>query len=287
MAAKLSFDRLRSILVVAVTQLPDYRTRPNTIYEMADAALAAFAVFFMQSASFLAYQRDMQRTQGHNNAQSLFGVEQVPSDPHIRNLLDPIAPEHLAVPFWRVFEQLRDGDYLTAYQGHWGQWLCALDGTQYFSSQKIHCAQCTRRISNERIYYSHTLVAPLIVAPDQQRVIALEPEFVRPQDGAEKQDCELRAAERWLRRNAGRFARGSVTLLGDDLYCHQPFCELVLAQHWHFAFTCKPDSHPALYQEVELLAKVGGVPELSEQHVVDGHPQIWHYRYATRLPQTG
>ena len=52
---------------------------------------------------------------------------------------------------------------------------------------------------NGRTYYSHSLVAPLLVAPGENRVIALEPEFVRPQDGHEKQDCELRAAERWLR----------------------------------------------------------------------------------------
>ena len=64
MAPTLSFDRLRSILVATVTQLPDQRTRPNRIYEMADAALGAFAVFFMQSPSFLAHQRDMQRTPG-------------------------------------------------------------------------------------------------------------------------------------------------------------------------------------------------------------------------------
>ena len=284
MAAKLSFDRLRSILVAAVTQLPDYRTRPNTIYELSDAALGAFAVFFMQSASFLAYQRDMQRTHGHNNAQSLFGIEQVPSDPHIRNLLDPIAPEHLAGPFGRIFEHLRDGDYLPAYQGHFGGWLLALDGTAYFSSQKIHCPQCTVRVSNDRTYYSHTLVAPLLVAPGQPRVIALEPEFVRPQDGVEKQDCELRAAARWLGRNAAHFGVSSVTLLGDDLYCHQPFCELVVATGWHFVFTCKPTSHPALYEEVDLLTKAGGVAELTEHHVVDGHPQVWHYRYASRLP---
>jgi hypothetical protein len=284
MAAKLSFDRLRSILVATVTRLPDYRTRPNTIYELSDAALGAFAVFFMQSASFLAYQRDMQRTQGHNNAQGLFGIEQVPSDPHIRNLLDPIAPEHLAGPFWRVFEHLRDGDYLPAYQGHLGQWLVALDGTEYFSSQKIHCPQCTVRVINDRTYYSHTLVAPLLVAPGQVRVIALEPEFVQPQDGVEKQDCELRAAERWLRRNATHFGSSCVTLLGDDLYCHQPFCELVLATGWHFVFTCKPASHPALYLEVELLTQAGGVMELTEHRVVDGHPQDWRYRYATRLP---
>jgi hypothetical protein len=96
MAPTLSFDRLRSILVATVTHLPDYRKRRDTVYEIADAALGAFAVFFMQSASFLAHQRDLQRTQGQNNAQSLFGIDQVPSDPQIRNLLDPIAPEYLA-----------------------------------------------------------------------------------------------------------------------------------------------------------------------------------------------
>ena len=51
-------------------------------------------------------------------------------------------------------------------------------------------------------------MAPLLVAPGENRVIALEPEFVRPQDGCEKQDCELRAAERWLQRNASRFPAG-------------------------------------------------------------------------------
>src|SRR5512136_3321093 len=98
MASTLSFDRLRSILVATVTHLPDQRTRPNTIYEMADAALGAFAVFFMQSPSFLAHQRDMQRHQGQNNASSLFGLDQVPSDPQIRNLLDAVSPEQLAPP---------------------------------------------------------------------------------------------------------------------------------------------------------------------------------------------
>ena len=183
MSQMLSFDRLRSILVATVTQLPDRRTRPNTKYEMADAALGAFAVFFMQSPCFLAHQRDMQRLKGQNNAASLLGLDEVPSDPQIRNLLDPVPPEQLAAPFWRVFEQLRAGDYLKVSQGHLGPWLCALDGTQYFGSAKIHCAQCSTRVVNGRTYYSHSLVAPLIVAPGENRVIALEPEFIRPQDG--------------------------------------------------------------------------------------------------------
>ena len=284
MASTLNFDRLRSILVATVSHLPDRRTRPNWIYELGDAVLGAFAVFFVQSPSFLAHQRDMQRSKGQNNAQSLFGIDQVPSDPQIRNLLDPIPPEQLAPPFWRVFEQLRDGDYLAGYQGHLGRWLCALDGTQYFSSQEIHCAQCSMRVVNDRTYYSHTLVAPLLVAPGENRVIALEPEFVRPQDGNAKQDCELRAAERWLKRNGSHFPPGSLTLLGDDLYCHQPFCELVLELRQHFVFTCKPDSHPALYQEIDLLTKAGGVSEVSQRRWNGQRYEIWRYRYALRVP---
>ena len=284
MAPRLSFERLRSILVANVTQLPDPRTGPHRIYEMADVALGAFSVFYMQSPSFLAHQKDMQSTKGRNNAQSLFGVDEVPSDPQIRNLLDPIEPAHLAAPFWMVLDHLRQGDYLKSYRGYLGGWLVGIDGTQYFSSEKIHCPQCTTRVINGRTYYSHSLVAPLIVAPGQKQVIALEPEFIRPQDGSEKQDCELRAAERWLARNAKRFAPGSLTFLGDDLYCHQPFCELVVGHHFHFAFTCKPDSHPALYQEIELLAKCGGVHEVTERQWNNGHTQIFHYRYATRVP---
>jgi hypothetical protein len=127
-------------------------------------------------------------------------------------------------------------------------------------------------------------VAPLIVAPGENRVLALEPEFIRPQDGCEKQDCELRAAERWLARNAQHFAPGAVTFLGDDLYCHQPFCELLISYQCHFAFTCKPESHAALYQEVALLGAVDGVQELTERQWHKGQTQVWHYRYANRVP---
>jgi len=32
-------------------------------------------------------------------------------------------------------------------------------------------------------------------------VISLDPEFITPQDGYEKQDCEVAAAKRWLHRH--------------------------------------------------------------------------------------
>jgi hypothetical protein len=78
------------------------------------------------------------------------------------------------------------------------------------------------------------------------RVIPVVPEPIRNGDGEEKQDCG---------RNAGKhgkeYAQLPPTLLGDDLYANQPFCEAVLKEKMHFIFTCKPGSHPQLYETVE------------------------------------
>ena len=64
--------------------------RHNQQYDVGDAVRGAFAVFFTQSASFLAHQRDMKRQRGQNNAESVFRIGRIPSDNHIRDLLDPV-----------------------------------------------------------------------------------------------------------------------------------------------------------------------------------------------------
>lgn len=65
--------------------LPDYRKPNNNMrYAIADAALAALSVFFMQSASFLAHQRDMEQRKRSNNGRTLFGIEKIPSDNQVR-----------------------------------------------------------------------------------------------------------------------------------------------------------------------------------------------------------
>jgi hypothetical protein len=94
------------MLTDALGKLPEPRNGRNKRYTMRDAALGAFSVFFMQYPSFLAYQRHMQQTKGHNNADSLFGVKRIPTDPQIRNLLDQVDPVHLRAPFWAILERV-------------------------------------------------------------------------------------------------------------------------------------------------------------------------------------
>ncbi|MGQ9601055.1 MAG: ISNCY family transposase, partial [Anaerolineae bacterium] len=58
--------------------------------------------------------------------------------------------------------------------------------------------------------------------PGKEQVLALEPEFIVPQDGHDKQDCEQQAIKRWVNRNAERFGEWELTVLTDDLHSHQP-----------------------------------------------------------------
>ncbi len=131
--------------------------------------------------------------------------------------MDPLAPAQLAAPFWEIFAGLAAAGELERYRSLAGNWLCALDGTEYFASTAIHCLRCSVRVVNGQPHYAHTAITPVLVAPGEAHVLTLEPEFITPQDGQEKQDCERNAAKRWLTRNAARFAGQAVTYLGDDL----------------------------------------------------------------------
>ena len=71
---------------------PDPRKGRGGNIAMADFGLSAFAMFFMQSASFLSFQGAVQKGQGRSNCQSLFGIQKIPSDNYIRDMLDEADP---------------------------------------------------------------------------------------------------------------------------------------------------------------------------------------------------
>jgi len=268
--------------------LTDTRTGQNVQYVVNDAAQAAFAIFFMQSASFLEGQRQLQETKGKSNAQTVFQMERIPTDTHIRNLLDPVSPAELNEEYRYLLAEMAASGHLASWQVLDGRLAVSLDGVYYFSSQKISCGNCqTRVLAEGQVQYSHSAITPVIVAPGQSHVLAYVPEFIRPQDGAEKQDCELNAAKRWLQQEQETLRHYRAVLLGDDLYSRQPLCEQLLSSNCAFIFVCHRDSHPALYAIVDAVAELGRVPTFSERRWNGRHGEIWTYRYLNNVPLRG
>ena len=155
-----------------------------------------FQCFSCKANRFLDYQRHLESHHGNSNARSLFGMMSVPTAPQIRNILDGIPATALSGMFHCVYQALKHQGHLKPFQFLGGGLLIALDGTRYFDSHKLHCQQCSsRKHKNGSITYFHSAILPVIVAPGQAQVISLAPEFITPQDGYEKQDCEVAAAK--------------------------------------------------------------------------------------------
>src|SRR5260370_82712 len=178
---------------------PDPRKGRGGNIAMADFGLSAFAMFFMQSASFLSFQRALEKGQGRSNCQSLFGIEKIPSDNYIRDMLDEADPALLAPCF------------------------------------------------NGKVESYHSMLAATVVAPGHAKIVPLMPEFIAPQDGAEKQDCERNAVKRWFGKHHARLAPLRPVYLGRELLAVPPIAPMRNDNSGDFIFTAKESSHPALY----------------------------------------
>ena len=114
-------------------------------------------------------------------------------------------------------------------------------------------------------------------------MLPLRPQFITPQDGDHKQDCETKAAYRWFDQNAARYASLRPIYLGDDLYANQPICEKVTQAGGDFIFRVKEGSHKTLFSYLDgvtwpttrVVKKTPGRNTLNK---------IYQYRIAEQLP---
>lgn len=269
----------------AIQSFPDKRIGKNLTYSIEDAGLGAFSVFFTQCASFLANQKTMKEIKGKSNAQTLFQIDQIPSDNHIRDLLDPVSPRFVFPVFDKALAGLSDSGYLNEFRIFNGDLLIPLDGTWYFSSKKIHCDNCsTIEHEDGTITYYHCVLTPVIAAPGQDKVIPLIPEFIEPQDGHDKQDCENAAVKRWIQNYGKKYSEMGVTISGDDLYCKQPMCLELLDNGFNYILVCKPNSHKTLYEWVELLEEGIDRHTVTLRRWNGKFQEIYRYKYANHVP---
>ncbi|MCP4113089.1 MAG: ISNCY family transposase, partial [Desulfobacteraceae bacterium] len=221
----------------------------------------------------------------NGNASNLFGLDRIPSHNQTRDVLDGVSPEYLVPVYDGVFRSLDRSGILRGLHGFEDDILIALDGAQYFSSKSISCKNCsTKKHRDGTVMYHHSVLMPAIVVPWDNMAIPLAPEFIVPQDGSSKQDCEANAGKRWTDDFRRRHKKVSATLLGDDLYSRQPMCEKVLKNRLNFIFVCKPSSHPTLYEWLDMLEKGGDLNTKTVRRWNGRFHEIYIYKYANDVP---
>lgn len=226
----LSADALIRLLGNTFAEVPDPHAGQADI-ALRDALLSGFALFHLKSPSLLAF--DQQRREG--NLQSLYHLQRVPCDTQMRTILDEVQPEDLRPAFRAVFRQLQRGKVLESMVFFQGCYLLSLDGTEYFSSNTIHCPSCLQRKSGkgDKITYYHQVLGAVLVHPDQREVIPLMPEPIIKQDGQTKNDCERNAAKRFLAKFRQDHPHLEVIVTEDGLSANGPHILELQQQRMH------------------------------------------------------
>jgi len=229
----------------------DTRQGSKIHHSIHDACMSAFAMMFFQDPSLLEFQRRMEDEAHANNLKTLFHVSSIPKDTCMGEVLDAVDPGQIAPLFDDFFRPLQRGKHLEQYQALGGRYLVSLDGSQYFSSEKISCPGCLVRDKGKR--YSHQIVQAALMKPGVRQVIPLAPEEVRNTDGREKQDCEITAGKRLLSRIRRSHPKLPLVIVGDSLYSKQPTIEAITELHMDYILVAKPEDHKKLTEWVNEM----------------------------------
>ncbi len=242
--------------------------------------MSAFAMFSLKSPSLLAF--DQERHEG--NLPRVYGMEKVPCDSRMREILDPVDPESLRPLFKHVFGALQRGKALEDMVCIEGHYLLALDGTSSFSSQEIHCESCRERHHrNGTITSSHQLLGAALIHPDQREVIPLMPEPIMQQDGTEKNDGERNAAKRLIVKLRQDHPHLKLLVTEESLRSNAPHMLTLHDHNLHDIVDVKEGDHPYLFEQVAAAERAGRVTYYDRD---DAETGLRHrFRFVSAMPR--
>jgi hypothetical protein len=278
-----SFASLVHALRAHFEQLPDYRRSGKLRYTLPDVVMSGFACMFFQDRSLLQFQRRMQDEEQRGNLSSLFGVEHIPEDTQLRDILDALPSESFRPLFKEYFARLQRGKHLEPFRIFGNRYLVSIDGTQYFASSEISCEHCLTKEHKDRpLTYHHQALQAAVVHPAMRQAIPLMAEDIRNEDGKKKQDCETNAAKRLLDDLRMDHPQLDIVLLGDGLFSHNPMVAAALEHRMDFIFTAKPDDHKYMMQWVK-----DGEADMPQLRLPQKDGRVFSYRWLNDVPLTG
>ena len=244
----LSADAQFALLRLGFETIRDHRWKDPPI-TLSDALMSAFAMFSLKDRSLLAFQQ----RRNDENMKNLYGIQTVPSDTRMREILDPLDPKELRASFVDVFRQLQRGKALEPFVFFQGHYLLSLDGTGYFSSPSIHCDSCLEKVNKKtgEVTYQHQMLAAVLIHPDHREVIPLAPEPIQKQDGTTKNDCERNAAKRLLRQIRKEHPRLKLIVVEDGLASNAPHIRELMTLGMHYILGVKPGDHQFLFDHID------------------------------------
>jgi len=256
----LNADALFATMQTGFKKIKDHR--PGTVqHSLADTLMAGFAMFSLKDPSLLAF--DERRFAEPHNLKTIYGMDTIPCDTSMREILDGVAPDSLRPLYKDAFRPLQRGKVLEKMAFMEDSYLLNLDGTGYFSSKTLYSDACMEKVSaNGEVTYYLQAVGAALVHPDFKEVIPLCPEIIRKQDGETKMDCERNAIRRMLGKLRQDHPHMKLIVNEDALASNAPHIEDLEKYDISYILGVKEGDHKFLFRFVDQAVENGEAIEL-------------------------
>lgn len=260
--SSLSGDSLLQSIRDQFKLVKDHRDKNRISIELLDFLMSGFAIFALKFPSLLKFEEEMRDRNLASHLSPLFKLQQVPSDTHLRTVLDEIELESLSPIFKKLFNHFQRSNHLKEFQFLEGKYILCIDGTQFFASDKIHCDSCmvkkTRDDSkSEGVKYYHQMLAGCLVHPNKECVIPFAPEPMHKQDGNDKNDNERPALRRFLDRLRADHPKLPLILTADALHSNGPLIRDLKLYNIDYILSVKSGSHIKLFEGIDKWEERG------------------------------
>ena len=171
-------------------------------------------------------------------------IENIPHYDTINNFLERLDIRELNKIKVRMIKRLiRNKSFYQARMPR-KQWMVILDATGLYHFKEKHCDNCLvkeikdKEGNKKKVYYHNVLEAKIVLA--DKIVISLGTEFIENErEDVDKQDCEINASKRLLKRIKEEYPKLKICILGDSLYAAESIIDICKDSGWNYLLRCK------------------------------------------------
>ena len=251
----------------------DHRDSRKIIYKQSTLLWFGLLTFIFKCGSRRTFpQLFLENEIGISNFYKIAKEKQFDRLPHhdtVANALEKIQPSELERIGVELTQTLIRRKTFDKYRFMSEYFLIAIDGTQQTTFKEKHCPYCleTRHVRKDSEdkeisfmrYHHNILTARIVFASGITLPICRE--FIENQPDEEnapfkKQDCELKAAYRLLKRLKAYFPQLKICLLGDNIYLNKNIISICEQNGWNYFLSLKEGGAPGLYESHEVQKKM-------------------------------
>lgn len=266
-----------------IDKLEDPRNKGYIIYEQSVIVLVMILAHMCACGSMNDMTYKFNKENVIENVNKILGTnyEELPHGDTINDYLKELNVSELEKIETNLIKRLIRMKALDKYRLN-GKFLVAIDGTGLHSFAEDpgkHALKAVRTKEDgttAEIYYYKALEAKLIVG---DMALSLATEFIENEDkNVTKQDCEIKAFSRIIKKIKERFPKQKLVILGDALYVSENVFEQCIERDWDYIIRFKEGAAKDKYSSYEETANTYLVSEEKEDEII-----MEEYKYSNEV----